>query len=293
MRAIPFAVAVLLLGTIALSAEADDVPLMRIDWAEAEANGSLQAGVLGEHDATVGGRTLRVSNDDGRKKLTHVITIDNPALKTLRWRVTGKIRYRDVRGEGYLELLNVLLLVSLDPRDAKERGLLLTASRWITVIVIFHTGFQKLLYGTYFEGQFLAYMIATRNSFGDAFKLVLPAEEFSRLIHSHPRRFGAGPFSVDSPLFLLVSNSVYVFELLAPVFLLIRRTRTVATLAVIGFMLLVQSGARELFFGSVLVNLLLLFLPRATNHRLLPVFATFYALLLSAHFWWAPELEIH
>lgn len=191
------------------------------------------------------------------------------------------------------ELLNVLLLVSLNARNVDERGLLLTASRWITVIVIFHTGLQKLLYGTYFEGQFLAYAIATRDSFGDVFKLVLPAEEFSRLVHSHPRRMGAGPFTIQSPLFLLVSNGVYVFELLAPAFLLMRRTRTAAAVGVIGFMTLVQAGARELFFAAVLVHLLLLFLPRALNYRLLPVFAAFYVLLLGARFWIAPGFEIH
>lgn len=192
-----------------------------------------------------------------------------------------------------IELLNLFLLLSLDPRSPAERGLLLTASRWITAIVIFHTGFQKLLYGTYFQGQFLAYSIATKNSFGDVFKLVLPAEEFSRLVNSHPERLGAGPFTVKSPLFLLMSNGVYVFELLSPVFLLIRRTRSLAVIAVIAFMVFVQAGARELFFGLLLVQLLLLFLPRAVNYRMLPVFAAAYLFLLGARAWLMPELVFY
>ena len=49
----------------------------------------------------------------------------------------------------------------------------------------------------------------------DLFRLFLPIEEFSRLANSYPNRLGAGPFRVESPLFLLVSNGVWVFELLA------------------------------------------------------------------------------
>jgi len=192
-----------------------------------------------------------------------------------------------------LELLNVLLLLSLDSRSRDDRGLLLVATRFITAIVIFHTGLQKVLYGTYFQGQFLAFSIATKDSFGDAFRLVLPAEEFSRLAHSHPRRAGAGPFVVRSPLFLLISNGVYLFELAAPVLLLLRKTRSLATLAVILFMAFVQFGARELFFGLLIVQLLMLFLPRAWNYRLLPAFAVTYVGLFLAHFWLVPEFTFY
>jgi len=192
-----------------------------------------------------------------------------------------------------IELLNLLLLLSLDPRSPDERALLLVASRSITAIVIFHTGLQKLLYGTYFQGQFLAFSIATKESFGEAFRLALPAEEFSRLVHSHPKRLGAGPFLVQSPFFLLISNSVYVFELLSPLLLLLRKTRTLATLAVIVFMAFVQYGARELFFGLLLVQLLLLFLPGAWNYRLLPIFVATYVGLFLAHFWLVPEFTFY
>ena len=188
-----------------------------------------------------------------------------------------------------IELLNLFLLLLLDPGKNEERGLLLSASRWITVIVIFYTGLQKIFYGTYFGGEFLAYSIATKGHFGDLFRLALPVEEFSRLIHSHPERLGAGPFRVQSPFFLLISNGVYVFEMLAPVILLTRRSRSLATGMVILFMVMVQSGARELFFGALMVQLLLLFLPRAWNYRLLPGFVAFYVLLLGTRIWWFPE----
>jgi hypothetical protein len=192
-----------------------------------------------------------------------------------------------------LELLNVLLLISFDARSREEGGLMLVGSRFITAIVIFYTGLQKVMYGTYFQAQFLAHAMATRQSFAEAFELILPAEEFSRLVHSRPERFGSGPFVVQSPFFLLVSNAVYLFELLAPVLLLLRKTRGPATLAVIVFMFFVQTGAREFFFGLLIVQLLLLFLRRAWNHRLLPVFALAYLCLLSTRFWLFPEFEIH
>jgi hypothetical protein len=192
-----------------------------------------------------------------------------------------------------LELLNVLLLISFDGNSAEERRLQLVGSRFITAIVIFYTGVQKVLYGTYFEGQFLAHAMATRESFAKVFELAIPAEEFSRLVNSRPERFGSGPFVVRSPFFLLISNAVYLIEIVAPVLLLLRKTRTLATFGVIGFMVFVQFGAREFFFGLLIVQLLLLFLPRAWNHRLLPGFLAAYVLLLSLHFWLLPEFEIH
>ena len=112
--------------------------------------------------------------------------------------------------------------------------------------------------------------------------LQLSAEEFSRLRHIHPERIGAGPFSVSSPLFLAVSNSVFVIEMLALPLLLIRRTRTLTALGLVFFVGAIQAGARELLFGLLMVNLLRVFPPRALNRRLLPLTAACYPILFVA-----------
>ena len=83
----------------------------------------------------------------------------------------------------YLSMYCLALLSALDARDGREGTLLLQALRWLTAIVFAATGLQKLLYGTYFRGQFLAFVIAEDDRFA-----VVPA----------PRSGGRpGPVVVD------------------------------------------------------------------------------------------------
>jgi hypothetical protein len=179
-----------------------------------------------------------------------------------------------------LELLGVFLLAFLDRRSAEERSLLVQASCWIVAIVLFYSGLQKVLYGTYFDAQFLGAFIALKPSFAQAFGQIMPAAELSRL-QSLPIQVGAGPFAVNSLAVVVLSNSVYVVEIVVPILLLWVRTRTAAVVLAIAFTVALQTAARELLFGALLVNLLLLFPRQAVNRRLLPVFAVFYAFLLA------------
>jgi hypothetical protein len=70
--------------------------------------------------------------------------------------------------------------------------------------------------------------------------------------------------------------------MLAPLLLLVRRTRGPAALATIAFVFCIEAGALELMFGALFLNLLLLFLPRPINRTLLPGFAVFYAVLIGS-----------
>ena len=87
---------------------------------------------------------------------------------------------------------------------------------------------------------------------------------------------------MESPWFVALSNGVYLFEMLAGILLLIPRTRVVAAVASIGFVIMIQLGARELTFGALMVNRLLLSVPGPWIKRLLPAFLVFY-LYLVAH----------
>ena len=205
-------------------------------------------------------------------------------IAALAWTARFYFRWPQSSNHFYIEWLCLMLVWLLGARGDENRKLLLQAIRWLVVIAIFYTGAQKVMYGTYFQGQFLAWEIATKENFAMFFQPFISAEEFSRLRHIHPERVGSGPFIVDSAIFLAISNSVYVVEMLAPLFLLWKRTRLPATIGFLFFMASIQAGALELLFGLLMVDLLLLFLPRDTNYRALPAATICYlALFASRH----------
>ncbi len=183
----------------------------------------------------------------------------------------------------FLELLCLGLLALLDESKQDEDELLLVAIRWLSAVFFFYTGLQKVLWGRYFDGQLLGYLTATEDRFAWFFQHFIPTVEFERLRAIGPPRAGAGPYRVDSLLFLAVSNSVYVFEMLAGVLLLVARTRWMAAIAAIGFVIMVELGAREIIFGALMINLLLLFVPGQWNKKLFGAFVVFYLYLCLAN----------
>lgn len=200
----------------------------------------------------------------------------------------------------FLEFVCLALLALLDESEEHEGELLLQALRWFTISFFFYSGLQKVLYGRYFDGQFLGYMITgyvenfrAADRFANFLRFFMPAAEFDRLRALGPEpKIGDGPFSVNSTLFMILTNSVYVFEMLAPIFLLIKKARPVAVLLSIGFVLAIEAGARELVFGALMINLLLIFFDGAWNKRLFPLFAIMYAYLIAAAFLdWVPMFE--
>ncbi len=237
----------------------------------------------------------------GDAKLLVVITVTVVALAALKrnWArpaaamialiLFGKMlaTFPAASNHSLLELAGVTLLALLDRQLPEERSILQQALCWMVAIVLFSSGLQKVLYGTYFDAQFLGAFIALKPSFAQAFGSLLPAAELSRL-QSLPMSEGAGPFAVDSVAVVVLSNAVYAFEMAAPAFLLWSRTRAFGMLAAIVFTVALQTAARELLFGGLLVNMLLLFAPRA-NLQVLPLFALFYAGLLAMRLL-APEV---
>jgi len=180
----------------------------------------------------------------------------------------------------FIEIVFMTLLALFDLRSEDGRALFLQAGRWMIVIIFFYTGLQKVLYGTYFDGQFLGIEMVTQPKFTALFEWLLPEAEFGRLMALDPDDVGSGPYSVDNGLFLAMSNFVWIFELFAPLLLLVKRTRTAATLAIVAFTAAIQFGAREMMFGLLFINLALLFAPRPWNRWLLPVSLAAYAVLI-------------
>lgn len=182
----------------------------------------------------------------------------------------------------------LFFLALTDTRQAEEQRLGLNAMRWLIVIVLVVSGLQKLSYGTYFRAEFLTFDLAINRHFAGPFALLMPAEELSRMRGLGAGLPGDGPYRTSWLPLVLLSNVTYVFEIAVPWLLLCRRTRPAALAATILFLVAVESAAREIFFGAIAVNLLLLFSRRNWNRRLLPLFLALYALLILVRLGLAP-----
>ena len=182
----------------------------------------------------------------------------------------------------FLELYAVGLLALAGKAD-EGAPLALAGLRWLCVLVLFHTGLQKVLYGHYFDGQFLAFMVGQGDRFAVAFSPIVSDAQLAALRALDPMRTGQGPFRVDSWLFVAASNAVWILELVLPAFLVHARTRAVATAAAIALVVLIQVGAREVGFALLFGNLLLVFTGQGNRRALLPAALVYgYALVAVA-----------
>jgi hypothetical protein len=176
-------------------------------------------------------------------------------------------------GNHQLLALLLLLLVWLgDSRGAEadqNAVAALQSMRWIAAIGVFWAGAMKLFYGYWLGGEFLAYRVAMDPGFTQALGLFVPDGELSRLT-SLGTDLGAGPFRANAPFLILISNATWILELILPLGLLWSRTRAISMLAAILLFVAIQLGAREVFFGGMMVGLLLLFAVRDQVARALP-----------------------
>ena len=154
---------------------------------------------------------------------------------------------------------------------AEQQRLALQATRWFGAILLFYTGVQKMIYGTYFHGEFMAWKIAVDDAFAAPFRAVLPSAEWERVRALGGADFHLGPqspYRIRFRPFVLMSNAVLVFETLAPAGLLWRRTRPWLVPATLAFLVLVETAAREYFFGVLFIAVLLTFSERNLNRPL-------------------------
>jgi hypothetical protein len=191
----------------------------------------------------------------------------------------------------YLECFLCSLCALLDPADKEEQRLLKQSLRWISCVIMFFAGIQKLVHGYYTTGLMPAFLLQEPR-FERIFGLLLPASEAQR-IHTYNGLDGSGPYFVTTPLWLLTSNLVWILELGLAITLFARATRRVAVFVGIAFVVLIEAGAREILFGLLYVNLLLMFLPNDANRRLLPIVAVTCVVLILVHLGWLPAMEVH
>ncbi len=185
----------------------------------------------------------------------------------------------------YLIFLCTAILAGASDRIDEERRLALGGLRWLLVIAVFWAGVQKVLYGYHFGGEIIAMLIAEEPRFAVLFSALISDAEIARLTAIVPDA-GAGPYRVRSLLFLLAVNASLLGELVLPPALLARRTRAPALALLLLLFVAIEAGAREVFFGVIVVQLTLLFAERDWLPRLLPLTLGLYALLLIASFGW-------
>ncbi len=194
-----------------------------------------------------------------------------------------------VSNHSYLEFILISLYCWIDSSRAEEKELFLQTCRWLTVIIFFYSGVQKLWYGEYFDGRFLAYQAAISPQSRMAFDLLIQPEELTRLL-SYKRQPGSGPFLIDSVIFKVVSNGAWISEIVLGLLLLFRKVWPMAVVGAIFTVFGIEFIARELIFGVLMVSLLFLFCRRDVNRRLLPVYIIFLAYLAAVRLGWVPWL---
>lgn len=191
----------------------------------------------------------------------------------------------------YLELVFCLLCAVLDPHRSGEQILFVRAVRWLVAVVFFYGGLQKLVHGYWAHGEYLAFSL-TSPSFAAVLGPLLPPDELARLL-AFTGAVGDGPYRVASPLFVAVSQATVLAELALAPALLWRRTRTAAVAAALVLLCAIEAGAREVFFGLVFANAILLFLRGTLHRRLVPVFAIVCTLLLLVRLGVLPDVVFY
>lgn len=157
----------------------------------------------------------------------------------------------------YLELIFATLFALLDDELEEERRLLLRSLRWMVLVVLFWSGVQKLVHGYWLDGQYLAFSL-WREPFRQALAPLLGVEELQRLT-SFTGAVGDGSYRVSAPLFLVVSNLVWIAEIALAVLLYLPRTRRAAMIAACLVFVATEVVARELMFGVEFLAAILLF----------------------------------
>ncbi len=197
--------------------------------------------------------------------------------------------FPEVANHAYIQILVLALCCGLDASKEEDQALFLQALRWLTVIVMFWAGCQKLWYGTWFDGRILFYLVGLDPDAQTAGQLLLPAAELERLA-SYGDAPVQGPFLGDSLLVVALSNLAWMSEIAVAGLLLVPRTRAIGVPVGIAMMVGIEFIARELVFGLLMVSMICLFAERDWNRKLLPGYLVIMAIMVGVRLEWLPEI---
>jgi hypothetical protein len=183
---------------------------------------------------------------------------------------------------------SVLLFLSLCRADTR---LGLVALRWLTAIVLFYSGFQKFIIGQYFQGQFFLVLISNSPKFRVVFELFLPEEEVARLVE-WGSQFGTGPYETGDIFFLILSNSIWIGEMMVGILLFFPKFRNLTLVIALALVAGIEVGAREIVFGCLFTILILNFYQGRNAVALWPLFAAIQLVSVAIRLTW-PELRFN
>jgi len=191
----------------------------------------------------------------------------------------------------YLELILAVVFSALNERSDEQRKLQLRAVRFMVVVVLFYSGLQKLIWGYWTRGQFLAFALE-RGPFHAMLGRLVPTDELARLT-SYSGAIGDGPYLADAPLLMAASNLVWIAEIGLALLLLLPVTRhrawPIACLLVVG----IELVARELMFGVEFCAALALFGRGDRLTRWVVPIGVFLGLLVLVRLGLLPEVVFH
>jgi hypothetical protein len=191
----------------------------------------------------------------------------------------------------YLELLLCALAALLDPAKTDEARLYVRAVRVMAVIILAYSGIQKLVHGHYRHGEYLAFSLGSA-SFRSVLRPILSGGEYDRLT-TFTGVVGDGPYRVADWWFAAGSNATWVLEILLALLLCVRRTRRLAVVGAVVLLLAIEAAAREVFFGLVFANAILLFAPGSLHRAVVPVAGALLLVLVLSRFGLLPEITFY
>lgn len=189
------------------------------------------------------------------------------------------LSFPEIGDHVYLELFGLTLFVLLDPESTDDGPLLRSTLCWMGVIVLFHSGLQKLSYGYYFFAEFPLAAIAANDPVGQLFAWLVPAGEVARLRGLNLLLPDAGPFRTDSVPLIILSNAVWALEIELAVMMAVPGTRRFAAIAAIMSVAVVQFVGHQPMYALLLIQFFLLCIPGQWNRRLAFVLAAAYVVV--------------
>ena len=116
--------------------------------------------------------------------------------------------------------------------------------QFMFLTMLFWTGLQKLLHGAWFQAEFIYASIAGGDPRFEVLPYLVGDSHLIDELKEMAQRTGSGPYRSDKLSLTLLSNSVWLLEVLLPVAMLVQRWRAFVLPCIVVFFVLMQVPLR-------------------------------------------------
>ncbi len=181
----------------------------------------------------------------------------------------GSFEFPNTPNHRLIEVVVLGLACLSNVENSQERRLFFSFIRAFALLVFFYAGVQKILLGTYFTGQYLAYKTYSAISFQNLGFLWCSQEELETFKSlSWPPSAGMGPFQLNTWYGLILSNATWVLELVLPVVCFFGKRKNIWAAITLVFVLGIQAMALEIEFLLIMMCLLSLYFKHIRDRQL-------------------------